>query len=510
MRGTLVEYPTLVAKCRRLVETRFEMRKLLALCEPAWFEGLVWNGFGLSRTEGSAMSFWVSVNAALPEEWDVKTMAIRESKDLNKLELHDLFANLKAYEFELETRSGEGPSTSQPTQALAVTDENSQTTAEQISIDAIMFTLEDLVHALNEMVYEYKKLSQIFEDVKSEKECLKDKSDDASCLQLEDSDNIKTELSKRSRSHLMIELDWASALARAALVILLLQPCPVVILFCSYQILRASGNTALSSPCWYLLATMHRVVNYHSSWFGQQQVELLMHLVFWVWCKDERVSQILQLVVVLTQLVVPQEVDRVSQLCILSICTGITTGGMSRCLRREMPPRCRGRGRGQFQDESGGQNEDQRSFPSRGRGRRVEDEVDDLTTRVESMEIVLVGFGPAVGRGAWRSHRICLNVGISSWKDISSSSRNHPLSDRVSCWYFSRCVLVGSSSSASLDFSRLCISTYPAVARVQLLRVISCWYFSGDDQQRELRDSETMTFCEQEPAVGFVSVFCSG
>ncbi|KZV40684.1 hypothetical protein F511_33417 [Dorcoceras hygrometricum] len=86
-------------------------------------------------------------------------------------------------------------------------------------------------------------------------------------------------------------------------------------------ILRASGNTALSSPCWYLLAIMRRVVNYHSSWFGQQQVELLMHLV----------SQVLQLAVVLTQLEVPQE-----------------------CLRREMPPRRRGRCRGQFQDVSRG------------------------------------------------------------------------------------------------------------------------------------------------------------
>ncbi|KZV44689.1 hypothetical protein F511_40242 [Dorcoceras hygrometricum] len=57
-----------------------------------------------------------------------------------------------------------------------------------------------------------------------------------------------------------------------------------------------------------------------------------------------------------------------------------------------MPPRRRGRSRGQFQDESGGQNEDQRSFPSRGHGRRVEDEVDDLTTRVESMEIVMARF----------------------------------------------------------------------------------------------------------------------
>ncbi|KZV47015.1 putative protein phosphatase 2C 73 [Dorcoceras hygrometricum] len=41
-----------------------------------------------------------------------------------------------------------------------------------------------------------------------------------------------------------------------------------------YKDARASGNTALSSPCWDLLATMRRVVNYHSSWARQQQVEL--------------------------------------------------------------------------------------------------------------------------------------------------------------------------------------------------------------------------------------------
>ncbi|KZV45455.1 hypothetical protein F511_20628 [Dorcoceras hygrometricum] len=63
----------------------------------------------------------LKVMRALPKEWDVKTMAMRKSKDLNKLELHDLFANLKAYEFELETRSEAGPSTSQPTKALAAT-----------------------------------------------------------------------------------------------------------------------------------------------------------------------------------------------------------------------------------------------------------------------------------------------------------------------------------------------------------------------------------------------------
>ncbi|XP_073152673.1 uncharacterized protein [Henckelia pumila] len=46
----------------------------------------------------------LKVIRGLPKEWDVKTMAMRESKDLNKLELHDLFADLKAYEFELQTR----------------------------------------------------------------------------------------------------------------------------------------------------------------------------------------------------------------------------------------------------------------------------------------------------------------------------------------------------------------------------------------------------------------------
>ncbi|KZV16330.1 hypothetical protein F511_27149 [Dorcoceras hygrometricum] len=58
------------------------------------------------------------------------------------------------------------------------------------------FTQEDLVNALIEMIYEYKKLSQTFEDVKAENECLKDKSDDASCLQLDESDSLNTELSK--------------------------------------------------------------------------------------------------------------------------------------------------------------------------------------------------------------------------------------------------------------------------------------------------------------------------
>ncbi|KZV18396.1 hypothetical protein F511_28403 [Dorcoceras hygrometricum] len=54
------------------------------------------------------------------------------------------------------------------------------------------------------------------------------------------------------------------------------------------------------------------------------------------------------------------------------------------------------------------------------------------------------------------------------------------------------------------------ISVVGVLARNQLLRVIRSWYFSCDDQQRALRDSEETMFCEQEPAVGFFSMFCSG
>ena len=37
----------------------------------------------------------------------MKSMAIREAKDLNKMELHDLFSDLKAYELEKNSRKEE-------------------------------------------------------------------------------------------------------------------------------------------------------------------------------------------------------------------------------------------------------------------------------------------------------------------------------------------------------------------------------------------------------------------
>ncbi|XP_073137181.1 uncharacterized protein [Henckelia pumila] len=82
----------------------------------------------------------LKVIRGLLKEWDVKTIAMRESKDLNKLELHDLFADLKAYEFELQTRE-EDQSTSQLTKALTAvkikSPAKSEKSTEQLSSDAM-------------------------------------------------------------------------------------------------------------------------------------------------------------------------------------------------------------------------------------------------------------------------------------------------------------------------------------------------------------------------------------
>ncbi|KZV35543.1 hypothetical protein F511_18352 [Dorcoceras hygrometricum] len=59
-----------------------------------------------------------------------------------------------------------------------------------------------------------------------------------------------------------------------------------------------------------------------------------------------------------------------------------------------MPPRRRVRGRGQFQEDSEGQKEEevQRSIPRRGRDRQVDLEVDELAARVDDMELVMARF----------------------------------------------------------------------------------------------------------------------
>ncbi|KZV16688.1 hypothetical protein F511_20609 [Dorcoceras hygrometricum] len=93
---------------------------------------------------------------------------------------------------------------------------------------------------------------------------------------------------------------------------------------------------------------------------------------------------------------------------------------------------------------------------------------------------VLVGFGPAVGRCAWRSHRFCEAAAMLTWTSDVGVLARIQLFRVISCWYvscddhgvaidFARCVLVGSSSNADVDFRRWCISTYPAVPSDQLL-----------------------------------------
>ncbi|KZV16791.1 hypothetical protein F511_15427 [Dorcoceras hygrometricum] len=60
----------------------------------------------------------------------------------------------------------------------------------------IEFTREDLVQELNDMVHLYKTLSHTFEEIKAENASLKNSSAESSSDELEDTDSLKTELSK--------------------------------------------------------------------------------------------------------------------------------------------------------------------------------------------------------------------------------------------------------------------------------------------------------------------------
>ncbi|KZV24641.1 hypothetical protein F511_27252 [Dorcoceras hygrometricum] len=58
------------------------------------------------------------------------------------------------------------------------------------------YTREDLVQALNDMVHEYKTLSHTFEEIKAENASLKNSSAESGSDELEDTDSLKTELSR--------------------------------------------------------------------------------------------------------------------------------------------------------------------------------------------------------------------------------------------------------------------------------------------------------------------------
>ncbi|KZV33870.1 hypothetical protein F511_17794 [Dorcoceras hygrometricum] len=74
---------------------------------------------------------------------DAKHITMREFKDLNKLELHDLFVDPKSYELELENIAEGEPSTSQFTKTLVATssdestNSNSSTETEKEKKDSI-------------------------------------------------------------------------------------------------------------------------------------------------------------------------------------------------------------------------------------------------------------------------------------------------------------------------------------------------------------------------------------
>ncbi|MDQ9782465.1 hypothetical protein, partial [Serratia marcescens] len=59
----------------------------------------------------------MKVVRSLPKEWDTKTMVMRGTMNFKDLALNDLFAELKAYEFEMSVRNDE-PTYVNPTHAL--------------------------------------------------------------------------------------------------------------------------------------------------------------------------------------------------------------------------------------------------------------------------------------------------------------------------------------------------------------------------------------------------------
>ncbi|KZV54784.1 microtubule-associated protein 70-4 [Dorcoceras hygrometricum] len=73
---------------------------------------------------------------------------------------------------------------------------NQTTDDEVFDLSNTEFTREDLINALNEMVHEYRKLSQTFEKIKARNGCLKNSSVESSTAQLEYTDSLQTELSK--------------------------------------------------------------------------------------------------------------------------------------------------------------------------------------------------------------------------------------------------------------------------------------------------------------------------
>ncbi|KAL8536698.1 hypothetical protein ACS0TY_012042 [Phlomoides rotata] len=68
----------------------------------------------------------LKVLRALPTEWDMKVVAMRESKDLSRITTFELFSDLKAFEFDIERRKDEETPSSKVTTLIAPTAESGQ------------------------------------------------------------------------------------------------------------------------------------------------------------------------------------------------------------------------------------------------------------------------------------------------------------------------------------------------------------------------------------------------
>ncbi|KZT76970.1 hypothetical protein F511_46007 [Dorcoceras hygrometricum] len=108
------------------------------------------------------------------------------------------WADLDSY----STSNSSSSSDSEPEEVHCFMENQTTTEDEVLDFSNFEFTREDLMNALNELVHEYRKLSQAFEEIKAENNGLKNSLVESSNAQLEDTDSLKTELSK-----LMIEND---------------------------------------------------------------------------------------------------------------------------------------------------------------------------------------------------------------------------------------------------------------------------------------------------------------
>ncbi|XP_073120346.1 uncharacterized protein [Henckelia pumila] len=93
-----------------------------------------------------------------------------------------------------DTDSSSEESEEEQVQCLMANSIHEEDDIEVLDFNSSDFTQEELIQALNEMVAEYKKLSISFEEAKTEKSCLIDKSRESSCLQQKELDGLKTKL----------------------------------------------------------------------------------------------------------------------------------------------------------------------------------------------------------------------------------------------------------------------------------------------------------------------------